>query len=89
MQFSPSQLTNPGNLVYDDKRRKAHERFEAAVSRAGFLNNKEKHNWNILSHLLSSEELQAGERLVISEDLRRLSFKHQLESIKPNENYND
>lgn len=83
MKIDPKQFINPGALAYDEKRRKAHNRFKEAVRRARFLNKSEKRNWTLMGYILRADQLQNAERLIISEDLRRLQLKYKLERIKP------
>jgi hypothetical protein len=83
MPFTSQQLLNPGNIVYDDERRKAKERYLQAVERASFLDEREKRNWALLGSLLTGQQLLEGEKLIIDEDLRRLQVRRQLEAIKP------
>lgn len=82
MKIDPKQFINPGALAYDEKRRKAHNRFKEAVRRARFLNSNEKRNWTMLGYILDTAQLKQTERLIISEDLRLLKIKKQLELIK-------
>lgn len=83
MPFTPQQLLNPGNIVYDDERRKAQDRYQKAVERSSFLDEREKRNWALLGSLLSKKQLMEGEAIIINEDLRRLQVRRQLEVIKP------
>jgi hypothetical protein len=83
MPFTAQQLLDPGNIVYDDERRKCQERYQKAVERASFLDEREKRNWALLGSLLTKEQLLEGEKLIIDEDLRRLQVRKQLEVIKP------
>ena len=85
MQISSSQIINPAVYAYDDKRHKRQIRFQEAVQRAKFLDNEQKSKWKMLGYLLSTPQLQEAEHLIISEDLRRLKTRHQLEKIKPKE----
>jgi hypothetical protein len=70
-------------IVYDEKRKKLQDRFQRVVERAQFLNKREKENWSLMGYGLSNEDLQKAERVIISEDLKRLHFKEKLERIKP------
>lgn len=70
-------------IIYDETRAKKQERYQAAVKRAGFLENEERENWKLLGYLLSTDELTEAERTLIDEDLRRLLTKEKLEQIKP------
>ena len=81
--FTPIQLLHPGVIHYDDERRKLKARYEGAVKRAGFLSEREKRNWLLLSYMLTAEQLKMGEQLIIDEDMRRLQMRQQLEKIKP------
>lgn len=83
MPFTSQQLLNPGNIVYDDDRRKYQDRYQQAVERASFLDEREKRNWSLLGSLLTKKQLLEGERLIIDEDLRRLKVRKELEVIKP------
>jgi hypothetical protein len=81
--FTTAQLLHPGNISYDDERRKKMERYEKAVKRAQFLSEREKRNWLLLGHMLSKQQLLEAEKLIINEDLRLLNVRQQLEKIKP------
>ena len=70
-------------IVYDEKRKKLQERFQRAVERAQFLDKREKENWSLMGYGLSNDDLQKAERVIITEDLKRLHFKEKLERIKP------
>ena len=83
MPFTAQQLLNPGNIVYDVDRRKCQDRYQQAVERASFLDEREKRNWALLGSLLTKKQLLEGERLIIDEDLRRLRVRKELEIIKP------
>lgn len=85
MKIPARQLINPGVLKEDKKRREKRDRFKEAVRRARFLNSDEKRNWTLLGYLLTNKQLEAAERLIISENLRRLKIKQKLEKIKPKE----
>ena len=85
MNFIPQEPFNPGIIEYDEKRHKQIQRFKEAVERAKFLNKSEKRNWTLLGYLLTNQQLLKAERLIISEDLRRMKVKKELEVIKPKE----
>jgi hypothetical protein len=74
---------NAGALKYDEEKRAALSRYTAAVERSAFLKREEKDHWELLGALLTYDQLQLAEKLIISEDLRRLKMKQDLEKIKP------
>ena len=78
------QIVGPGALVYDEQRRNKLGRYKEAVRRAGFLSNRDKENWYLLAHIMTTDQLREGEQIIINEDLRRLRIKYKLEKIKPN-----
>ncbi|MBU0727575.1 hypothetical protein KKA95_02720, partial [Patescibacteria group bacterium] len=84
MQFQGQGQTfvDPG-IIYDQQRRASLDRYQKAVERAGFLNERDKRNWGLLAHMLTTEQLVEGEKLIINEDLRRLKMRQKLERIKP------
>jgi hypothetical protein len=83
MPFTAQQLLNPGDIAYDEERRKCQDRYQKAVERALFLDEREKRNWALLGNLLSRKQLMEGEKLIINENLRRLQVQKQLEAVKP------
>ncbi len=88
MKISQKQITNPGIIDASDKRKRQFSRYKEAVRRAKFLNDKEKKHWTLLGYLLDVNQLLEAERLIISEDLKLLKVKQELERIKPNVNKN-
>ncbi len=85
MNITQRQIANPGIYEYDDRKRKAFMRYKESVGNANFLNESEKRNWKLLGYLLSAEQLKQAEKLIISEGLRMLKMKKQLEIIKTKE----
>jgi hypothetical protein len=83
MQITPQQIINPGVIEYDQKRHEKMTRFKEAVTRARFLGNEEKGHWMTLGYLLTNEQLDEVQKLIINEDLKRLQTKEKLEKIKP------
>lgn len=79
----PQNLFSTGAIVYSEERRKKQERYQEAVQRAGFLSEREKENWRILTYILDDQQLLEAEKAIINEDLRRLETRHKLEKIKP------
>lgn len=71
-------------IVYGEERLKAQERYQGAVERATFLDDKERKHWAILGYILTTDQLKGAERLIIDEDLKRLNTRHQLEILKSN-----
>lgn len=84
MNTQNTQVINPGAIVYDTDRKRSMQRYKKAVERAGFLSERDKRNWGLLAHMLTTEQLKEGETLIINEDLRRLHMRQKLEKIKPN-----
>lgn len=76
-------MINPGNYAYDDDRHKQASRFKTAVKRAGFLDEQQKRRWGMMAYLLTQEQLQTAEQLIIAEDLKHLKTRQQLEKLKP------
>ena len=83
MNISPQQIINPGVIEYDQKRHEKMIRFKEAVTRARFLSTEEKGHWMTLGYLLTNEQLDEVQKLIINEDLKRLQTKENLERIKP------
>ncbi len=83
MKISKQQLTNPGVIDASEKRKKQFRRYKEAVQRARFLSASGKKNWTILGYLLEFKQLIKAEQMIISEDLRLLKIKQDLERIKP------
>ncbi len=83
MRIDPKQITNPGIFDYDKKRQKRMERYKGAVKRAMFLNDEERGNWIVLGYMLTDEQLEEAERLIINQDLKRFKKRQALEKIKP------
>ena len=88
MQITNQQLTNPGIFDASEKRIKQLNRFKEAIKRSRFLNEKEKGNWTLLGYILTESQLLEAERLIITEDLRQLKIRQDLEKIKPNPKQN-
>ena len=84
MDGQNTQVINPGIIAYDVKRQRSMQRYQKAVERAGFLSDRDKRNWGLLAHMLTTEQLQEGEKLIINEDLRRLKMRQKLERVKKN-----
>jgi hypothetical protein len=70
-------------VIYSEERKKSQARYQEAVKRAHFLEEKEKRHWALLGFILTTEQLREAERLIIDEDLRRLATQEQLEILKP------
>lgn len=70
-------------IIYSEERKKSQARYQEAVKRSHFLAEAEKKHWFLLGHILTTEQLQQAERLIIDEDLRRLATQEKLEKIKP------
>jgi len=83
MQINPQQFINPGVIEYDQKRHEKIMRYKDAVNRARFLNLDEKKHWIVLGYLLTNDQLDEVQKLIINEDLKRLKMKESLEKIKP------
>lgn len=83
MKIDPKQITNPGIFDYDQRRKEKIERYKGAVKRAMFLSDDEKKNWMVLGYILTDNQLQEAEKLIINQDLKRLKNKQILEKIKP------
>lgn len=84
MNITNQQILHPGVIDDSEKHAKQLARFREAVNRAKFLDKKEKRHWALLSHILTTEQLSEGERMIINEDLRLLETKQNLEKIKSN-----
>ncbi len=72
----------PG-IIYSKKREGTQHRYQTAVKRASFLTKKQREMWGLLGYILTTEQLQQAERMIIDEDLRRLLTKKKLEKLKP------
>ncbi|MCK5612999.1 hypothetical protein KAR91_64595 [Candidatus Pacearchaeota archaeon] len=83
MRIDPKQITNPGIFDYDQKRKEKMNRYKGAVKRAMFLNDEEKGNWIVLGYMLTDEQLEEAEKLIINQDLKRFKKRQALEKIKP------
>ena len=83
MKIDPKQIINPSIFTYNEKRNEKITRYKKAVKRAMFLSEDEKRNWIVLSYLLTNDQLNEAERLIINQDLKRLKKKQALEKIKP------
>jgi len=83
MNITSQQLINPGIIEYDKNRHEKITRFKESVRRARFLNDVEKRHWTTLGYLLTNEQLDEVQKLIINEDLKRLQTKESLEKIKP------
>ena len=70
-------------IIYSEERKKTQSRYQEAVNRAHFLDEKEKKHWHLLGYILDTKQLQQAEHLIIDEDLRRLATQEKLEKIKP------
>ena len=70
-------------ILYTEERKKAQERYQEAVKRTHFLDEKEKRHWKLLGYILTTNQLAEAEHLIIDEDLRRLATQEKLEKIKP------
>ena len=83
MDITTQQIINPGIIEYDKKRHEKLTRFKDSVSKARFLNTEEKRHWTMLGYLLTNEQIDEVQKLIINEDLKRLKTKESLEKIKP------
>ena len=70
-------------IIYSEERKKSQVRYQEAVKRAHFLDEKEKRHWALLGYILTTDQLMQAEHLIIDEDLRRLATQEKLEKIKP------
>lgn len=70
-------------IIYTGERKKNQQRYQEAVKRSHFLDEKERKHWFLLGYILTTAQLREAERLIIDEDLRRLATQEQLEKIKP------
>lgn len=70
-------------IIYTEERKKRQERYQEAVKRSHFFDEEEKKHWVLLGYILTTDQLQEAEHLIIDEDLRRLATQEQLEKIKP------
>jgi hypothetical protein len=70
-------------IIYTEERKKKQVRFQEAVRRSTFLDEKEKEHWYLLGYILTTDQLHQTELLIIDEDLRRLSTQEKLEKLKP------
>lgn len=86
MHIQPQQVVNPGVYEYDEKYKKQLRRFERAVERSSFLNEKEKLHWMMMGSILSTKQLLEAERIIIGEDLKRLHTRQKLSRLKPLKN---
>jgi len=71
-----------GKITYDVRWQQGQLRYEKAVRRARFLQDSEKDNWVLLGYRLTAIELEQAERVIVTEDLKRLKTRHQLSSLK-------
>ncbi len=70
-------------IIYTEERKKRQARYQEAIKRAHFLEEKEKRHWQLLGYILTTDQLKEAEHLIIDEDLRRLATQEKLEKIKP------
>lgn len=83
MKITSQQLINPGAVDYDKKRHKKQERFQESVKRARFLTKEQKANWGMLGYVLTTDQLEEAEQLIVSKNLNDLKTRQKLERIKP------
>ena len=83
MNITKQQMVNPGAVNYDKKRRDKQGRFQEAVKKAKFLTKEQQDNWGMLGYMLTTEQLEEAEQLIISKKLEKLHTRHQLEKLKP------
>ena len=83
MNITKQQMVNPGAVDYDKKRRDKQKGFQDAVKKAKFLTKKQQDNWGMLGYMLTTEQLEEAEQLIISKKLEKLHTRHQLEKLKP------
>jgi len=84
LNITNQQLINPGTLDLSPEHKKQLARFKEAVRRARFLEEKEKRRWILLGYILTTKQLLEAERMIITEDLKTLKTKQDLEKIKSN-----
>ena len=76
-------MVHSAGIIYTEERKKRQQRYQEAIKRAHFLEAEEKKHWALLGYILTNDQLQEAEHLIIDEDLRRLATQEQLEKIKP------
>lgn len=83
MKITKQQLSGAGAIDNSPAYKNQLARFKEAVRRAKFLSATEKRHWTMLGYILTTNQLLDAEKLIISEDLRVMQVRQQLEKIKP------
>lgn len=77
-----SPFLQGGQIVYSQQQHQALLRYQGAVKRASFLNEAEKQNWTLLAYFMDETQLLQAEHAIIDEDLRRMTVRQQLQTLK-------
>ncbi len=83
MRITTHQITNPGIYDASDRRKKEMTKYKKAIKRSKFLTKKEKRHWELLGHILTTNQILEAQRIILDEDLKHFKTKQALERAKP------
>lgn len=84
MKITTHQITNPGIYDSSDRRKKEMTKYKEYLKRAKFLTKKEKIHWELLGHILTTDQIMEAQRIILDENLKSFKTKQALERMKPN-----